>query len=346
MRIVKEKFGTTKSGEDVYAYTLSNTSGMQAKVINFGAILVNLLVPDKDGSLADVVLGYDTLDDYYENNDFFGATIGPSANRIAGACFEIEGKTYHIDANDGENNLHSHKEDGYHKRVWDVEEGVDGVTFTVEGKDGEMGFPGNKKLSITYSLSEDNALKLSYHASSDANTILNPTNHTYFNLSGHNAGTIEDHLLRLNASHYTPVVPGSIPIGKIASVARTPMDFTQKKPIGRDIHAECEQLRIGQGYDHNFVIDDADGTLREIAEAEDVKSGRKMKVYTTLPGVQFYAGNCIGKKCGKEGAAYGPRAGFCLETQYYPDNIHHSDFPQAVFGPGKDYDSVTVYQFV
>lgn len=346
MGIVKEKFGTTKCGKDVYAYTLSNANGMQAKVINFGAILVNLFVPDKDGNLADVVLGYDTLEDYYENGDFFGATIGPSANRIAGACFEIDGQTYRIDVNDGENNLHSHKEDGYHKRVWDVEEGTDSVTFTVEGKDGEMGFPGNKKVSVTYSLSEDNALKLSYHASSDANTILNLTNHTYFNLSGHRAGSIEDHLLQLNASHYTPVVPGSIPTGKIACVERTPMDFTQKKPIGQDIHAECEQLRIGQGYDHNFVIDDADGTLREIAEAEDVKSGRKMKVYTTLPGVQFYAGNCIGKKNGKEGVTYGPRVGFCLETQYYPDNIHHSNFPQAVFGPDKDYDSVTVYQFV
>ncbi len=346
MGIVKEKFGTTKCGKDVYAYTLTNTNGMQAKVINFGAILVNLLVPDKDGSLADVVLGYDTLEDYYENGDFFGATIGPSANRIAGASFEIDGQTYRLDVNDGGNNLHSHKEEGYHKRVWDVEEGTNSVTFTLEGKDGEMGFPGNKKISVTYSLSDDNGLKLSYHASADANTVLNLTNHTYFNLAGHKGGSIEDHLLRLDASRYTPVIPGSIPTGKIAQVAGTPMDFTRKKPIGQDIHEDCEQLKIGQGYDHNFVIDGVDGTLREIAEAEDIKSGRKMKVFTTLPGVQFYAGNCIGKKNGKEGVSYGPRVGFCLETQYYPDNIHHPDFPQAVFGPGKDYDSVTVYQFV
>lgn len=346
MQIVKEKFGTTKCGKDVYAYTLSNAGGMQAKIINFGANLISLLVPDRDGNLEDVVLGFDTLEDYYGNNSFFGATIGPSANRIAGACFEIDGQSYQIDANDGENNLHSHIEEGYHKRVWDVTETENGLVLSLEGKDGEMGFPGNKKVTVTFSLSDDNALKLSYHVTADANTIVNMTNHTYFNLAGHKAGRIEDHLLKINASHYTPVVPGAIPTGKIVPVEGTPMDFTKKKPIGQDINADCEQLKIGQGYDHNFVIDGADGTLREIAEAEDPKSGRKMKVFTDLPGVQFYAGNCIGEETGKENTAYGPRKGFCLETQFYPDNIHHPNFPQAVFGPGKDYDSVTIYQFV
>ncbi|MBD5516821.1 MAG: galactose mutarotase [Lachnospiraceae bacterium] len=346
MQIVKEKFGTTKCGKDVYAYTLSNAGGMQAKIINFGANLISLLVPDRNGNLEDVVLGYDKLEDYYGNGSFFGATVGPSANRIAGACFEIDGQRYQIDANDGENNLHSHIEEGYHKRVWDVTETENGLVLSVEGKDGEMGFPGNKKVTVTFSLSDDNALKLSYHVTSDANTIVNMTNHTYFNLAGHKAGRIEDHLLKINASHYTPVVPGAIPTGKIAPVEGTPMDFTKMKPIGQDINADCEQLKIGQGYDHNFVIDGADGTLREIAEAEDPKSGRKMKVFTDLPGVQFYAGNCIGEETGKENTAYGPRKGFCLETQFYPDNIHHPNFPQAVFGPGKDYDSVTIYQFV
>lgn len=346
MGVNKEKFGTTRDGKDVYAYTLDNANGMRAKIINFGANLVSLFVPDKDGNLEDVVLGYDTVEDYYGNGSFFGATIGPSANRIAGASFEINGKTYQIDVNDGVNNLHSHMENGYHKRLWDAEEGDNSVTFTLEGKDGEMGFPGNKKISMTFSLSEDNALKLSYHATSDADTLINLTNHTYFNLSGHKAGKIEDHLLKINASNYTPVVPGSIPTGKIAPVAGTPMDFTKMKPIGQDINADCEQLKIGQGYDHNFVINNADGTLREIAEAEDPKSGRKMKVFTNLPGVQFYAGNCIGEETGKDNTPYGPRKGFCLETQYFPDNIHHPNFEQAVFGPGKDYDSVTVYQFL
>lgn len=346
MSVVKEKFGTTKCGKDVYAYTISNVNGMSAKIINFGANLVSLLVPDQNGNPEDVVLGFDTLDGYYDNGSFFGATIGPNANRIAGAVFEIDGKQYHVDVNDGENNLHSHKEDGYHKRIWDVTEGENSVTLTLEDKDGEMGFPGNKKITVTYSLTDDNELKLSYHATADANTIINLTNHSYFNLSGHKSGVIEDHMLKINASHFTPVVPGCIPTGEIASVTGTPMDFTQMKTIGRDINNDCEQLKLGQGYDHNFVIDGADGTLREIAEVYDPKSGRRMKVFSDLPGVQFYAGNCISEETGKENALYSPRKGFCLETQYYPDNIHHPNFPQAVFGPGKDFNTVTIYQFV
>ncbi len=346
MGVTQEKFGTTRDGRDIYAYTITNAKGMAAKIINYGANLVSLFVPDANGHVADVALGYDKLEGYYGNNSFFGATIGPSANRIAGASFEIDGKTYHIDVNDGPNNLHSHMEDGYHKRVWDAEAGTDSVTLTVAGKDGEMGFPGNKKITMVYSLSENNELKLSYHAVSDANTIINITNHTYFNFSGHKAGRIEDHMLKLNASRYTPVAVGSIPTGEIAPVADTPMDFTKMKPIGQDINADFEQLKIGKGYDHNYVIDNYDGTLREIAEAYDPKSGRRMKVFTDLPGVQFYAGNCIGEETGKENTLYGPRMGFCLETHYFPDNIHHPNFPQAVFGPGRDYNAVTIYQFL
>lgn len=346
MGVKKEKFGTARNGKDVYAFTLSNANGVQAKIINFGAILVSLLVPDKNGKVEDVVLGYDSLEEYYGNGSFFGATIGPSANRIGGASFEISGKTYRIDVNDGPNNLHSHMENGYHKQVWDAVEGDNSVTLTLEAKDGEMGFPGNKKITMVYSLSEDNALKLAYHVSADADTIVNLTNHTYFNLAGHKAGKIEDHLLQLHAGNYTPVVPGAIPTGEIQPVTGTPMDFTKMKPIGQDINADFEQLKLTLGYDHNFVIDGADGSLKEIAVAEDPKSGRKMKVFTTLPGVQFYAGNCIGEDIGKDHTPYGPRKGFCLETQYYPDNIHHPNFPQSVFGPGKDYESVTVYQFL
>ena len=268
MGVIKEKFGVTKDGREVYAYTLSNANGMSAKIIDYGAILVSLMVPDQNGVAEDVVLGYDSMEGYFANGSFFGATIGPSANRIGGASFEIDGTTYEIDDNDGGNNLHSHKENGYHKQLWTASAGTDSVTFTLEGRDGEMGFPGNKKVSVTYSLSEDNALKLSYHVSADKNTIVNMTNHTYFNLAGHKAGKIEDHLLRLAASCYTPTVPGSIPTGEIAPVAGTPFDFTKKKPIGQDINADFEQLKLGQGYDHNFVIDGADGTLREFAEVE------------------------------------------------------------------------------
>lgn len=346
MGVVKEKFGTTRDGVEIYAYTLSNVNGMEARVINYGANLVNLIVPDKDGNKADVVLGFDKLEDYYRNGSFFGAVIGPNANRIGGASFEIEGKKFQLDVNDGPNNLHSHMEEGYHKRVWDAVEGENSVTFSLEGKDGEMGFPGNKKISICYSLSDANELKLVYHGESDADTIINLTNHTYFNLAGHNTGCMEGQLLQINASHYTPVIPGAIPTGEIAEVAGTPMDFTGEKTIGQDINADFEQMKLVKGYDHNYVIDGADGTLREIAQAKDPVSGRCMKVFTDLPGVQFYAGNCISEEVGKEGAVYKPRVGFCLETQYYPDNVHQPSFPQAIFGPGKDYDSVTIYQFV
>lgn len=347
MSISKEFFGTARDGKEVYAFTLENANGMKARVINFGAILVNLYVPDRNGNVEDVVLGYDSLEDYYRNASFFGATIGPSANRIGNASFQINGKTYQLDVNDGPNNLHSNKELGYHKRVWNVEDvGDNSVTFSVEAPDGDMGFPGNKKITMTYSLSEDNQLKFSYHGISDADTLINMTNHTYFNLSGHQAGKIEDHILTLRASRYTPVLPGSIPTGEIAPVAGTPMDFTNPKPIGQDIGADFEQLKLAFGYDHNFVIDDADGTLREIAMVEDVKSGRKMKAFSTLPGVQFYAGNCIEEETGKGGTPYGARVGMCLETQYFPDTINKPNFPSAVFGPDRDYDSVTVYQFI
>ena len=346
MGVVKEKFGVAKTGEEVYLYTLKNKNGMEAKVTNFGACLVSLLVPDKNGRLDDVVLGYDTLEEYFANPSFFGVVIGPNANRTGGASFELNGKKYQLAVNDGENNLHSDMNDGYQKLPWKAEEGENCVTFTIEGKDGEMGFPGNKVVAVTYTLTDDNEIKLSYRASSDMDTLLNLTNHTYFNLAGHKNGSMERQMLQLRASNFTPVVPGAIPTGEIKPVAGTPLDFTNKKPIGQDIGADCEQLKLVKGYDHNFAIDGADGHMREIAEAEDPKSGRRMKVFTNLPGVQFYAGNCIDPQSGKDGASYGPRMGFCLETQYFPDNIHHSNFEQAVFGPGKDYESETIYQFL
>ncbi len=346
MSIVQEKFGVTKTGEEVFLFTLKNKNGVEAKITNFGAALVSLYVPDKDGRVEDIVLGFDTLEGYFTNDSFFGVTIGPSANRIAGAAFELNGKKYRIAVNDGENNLHSDMTNGYHKRAWAAKTEGDELVLSLEGKDGEMGFPGNKKITMIYSLSEDNGLKLKYHATSDADTIINLTNHTYFNLAGHKSGSIEGQQLRLNASHFTYVLPGAIPTGEIKPVAGTPLDFTQMKAIGKDIGADCEQLKLVQGYDHNFVVDGYDGTMRQIAEAADEKSGRRMKVFSNLPGVQFYAGNCIAPQNGKDGAHYEPRFGFCLETHYYPDNIHHPNFPQAVFGPGKDYEAETIYQFV
>ncbi|MCH5257290.1 MAG: galactose mutarotase [Lachnospiraceae bacterium] len=345
--MTRELFGTSKDGKEVYAFTLENKKGVKARVINFGAILLNLYVPDEKGNIEDIVLGFDKLEDYYRNESFFGVTIGPSANRIGNAAFKIGSKEYKLEVNDGPNNLHTHMENGFHKRVWDVTDETDNsVTFSLESPDGDLGFPGNRKFSLTYSLSDDNSLKLTYHAESDAETLINMTNHTYFNLNGHKSGKIEDHILKINASSYTPVVEGAIPTGEIVPVEKTPLDFTDPKRIGNDIEADFEQLKLVKGYDHNFVIDGADGTLREAALVVDPVSNRKLLAYTTLPGIQFYAGNCIGEETGKEGAVYGPRTGLCLETQYFPDAINKPDFPSVVFGPERDYDAVTVYRFI
>ena len=346
MAVTKESFGVTKCGKNINKYYISNSRGMKAGVINYGAILVDLFVPDKNGKISDVVLGYDTLEPYFENGSCFGATIGPNANRIGGASFELDGQRYQLAVNDGANNLHSDGNLGYHKKVWEAKEGENSVTFSLFDADGSMGFPGNKKVEVTYTVTEENELKIHYKAESDKNTIINMTNHTYFNLAGHDAGKIYDHKLQLLASSYTPVVAGAIPTGEIAPVKDTPFDFLAGKKVGEEIGADNEQLKLVLGYDHNWVIDGADGTLREFATVSEETSGRVMKCYTDLPGVQFYAGNCIGETTGKGGAVYGPRSGMCLETQFYPDTANKPQFPSAVFGPGRKYDTTTVYQFV
>lgn len=346
MAITKKSFGVTSKGQEATLYTLENSKGMKADVTDYGAILVNLFVPDKNGNIEDVVLGFDSVEGYESNPSFFGATIGPSANRIAGAKFSIDGVEYALDVNDGANNLHSHKDLGYHKLVWKVTaESENSITFTVLDEDGYMGFPGNKELSLTYILDEENGITLSYHGKSDKKTVLNPTNHTYFNLDGHDAGSIEEHTMQLNASHYTPVVAGAIPTGEIVSVAGCPMDFTAAKVIGKEIDADMEQLILTGGYDHNWVVDGWDGSLRKISTVVGPKSGRVMHTYTDLPGVQFYAGNFIDPQDGKNGAKYAKRSGLCLETQYYPNTINTTNFPPCVFGEGNDYKSVTVYRF-
>lgn len=347
MAVTKSLFGKSPEGKEISLYTLSNSKGMKAAVTDLGAILVRVLVPDATGKADDLVLGFDDGESYYGNGSFFGTVIGPCANRTGGAEYTLDGVTYQLDKNDGANNLHTHKQLGFHKRLWDAEIGENSVAFSLEDEDGHLGFPGNKKVSVTYSLSEENELTLHYHASSDKKTIINLTNHSYFNLDGHGAGSIEEHELWLRASHFTPVAAGSIPTGEIRAVSGTPMDFTQPKKIGRDIREDYEQLLLTGGYDHNFVIDDWDGTLRHIATVKGPKSGRVLKTYTTLPGVQFYAGNFIDVQPGKDGVTYGNRCGFALETQYFPDTIHHENFPSYVFGGenGREYDSVTVYKF-
>ena len=342
----KEHFGVTKDGKEATLYTLENKNGMKAQITDYGAILVRLFVPDKNGKAEDVTLGYDRLEDYFANGSFFGATIAPNANRIADAKFTIDGVTYQVDVNDGPNNLHSHLDLATHKRMWKAQPGENTITFTIDLADGDMGFPGNKTFSITYTLTDDNELRLDYEASTDKKTILNPTNHAYFNLAGHNGGSIEDHTLWIKASHYTPVVPGAIPTGELAPVAGTPMDFTKEKRIGDEIEADFEQLKLVKGYDHNWAVDDCDGSLQLIAELHEKNSGRTMKVFTTLPGVQFYAGNCIAETVGKEGAVYTVRTGLCLETDFFPNAVNEPSFKSPVFGPDEMYRSTTVYQFV
>lgn len=345
MSVEVSAFGTYPDGRAIKLYTLENGRGMKVSVTNVGAALVRVIVPDKEGRPADVVLGYDRGEDYMGNDCFFGVVIGPNANRIANASFSLEGVTYALDVNDGANNLHSHREKGWHKRLWDAQAGENEVTFSLEDEDGSLGFPGNKKASVTYSLDEENALKLCYRGSSDSPTVLNLTNHSYFNLEGHDSGSMEAHELWLQASNYTPADSGSIPTGEIAPVRGTPMDFTSPKKIGQDIAADFEQLKFGGGYDHNWVIDGWDGTLRRIAALKAPVSGRTMEVYTTLPGVQFYAGNFITEQTGKGGAQYAPRMGLCLETQFFPDSVNRKEFPGGIFDGVREYSSVTIYRF-
>lgn len=341
----RELFGKTTDGKEVYKYWIENSKGMKAGVINYGAILVNLFAPDKNGNMDDVVLGYDTLEEYVENGNFFGATVGPNANRIGGAGFDLDGVHYQLEVNDGANNLHSHLTEGYHTRVWEAKEEQGSVTFFLEDADGNMGFPGNKKVWVTYTLTEDNELKIHYRAQSDKNTIINMTNHSYFNLEGHDKGTIYNHILKLEASHYTPIVMGAIPTGEIAAVEGTPFDFTKGKRVGEEIDADNEQLKMTNGYDHNWVIDGADGSLRKFADVTEPVSGRHMEVFTDLPGVQIYAGNGMSRQKAKGNSSYDFRGGICLETQYYPDTANKPEFPSAVYGPDREYDSTTIYKF-
>lgn len=344
MGVTVKTFGKTKEKKDIFLYTITNKKGMSASVTNFGAILVNLFAPDSNGELKDVVIGLAKGPDYYKNGSFFGATVGRNANRIGGAAAVIDGKTYNFPVNDGPNNLHTDFEIGMHMKLWDAVIGDNAVTFSCVSPDMEAGFPGTLNASVTYKVTDENGLEISYEAVSDKKTIINMTNHSYFNLEGHNAGNIENTVLQLNCSKYTPVVKGAIPTGELADVEGTVFDFRTPKTIGKDIRAKKEQLKLVKGYDHNFVVDGYDGTQKLIAVAK--AGGRTMEVYSDLPGVQFYAGNCIAKQKGKEDFKYKKRYGFCLETQYFPDNANQDNFKKAIFDAGEVYKTTTVYKFV
>ena len=346
MAVSREAWGETPNGAPIYAYHLTNNSGVEAVILNYGCTIRNIFVPDKNGNKVDVVLGYDDYKEYFGNNCFLGATVGPTANRIANAKYTIDGKEFILPINDGPNNLHTDMNNGFHKRIWDAEEGEDCVKFTLKAEDGDLGFSGNRVFELTYTLKDDNALTLHYHATSDAKTLINMTNHAYFNLSGHKSGSCLDHIMKMNASKYTPVIDSAaIPTGEIADVTGTPFDFRQEKALGRDIDADNAQLKYVGGYDHNYVVDGADGSLKEFCAVTSPATGITMTCYTTLPGFQLYAGNFLEHPHGKEGAVYKARDGFCLETQFYPNSVNEPGFPDPIFGPDRECDTVTVYKF-
>jgi aldose 1-epimerase len=320
---------------------------MSARLMNYGANVLSLLVPDKKGVTADVVLGFEKLKDYFVNDPYFGCCVVPCGNRIGGAAFTLNGKTYTLDKNDGVNNLHSGF-DPLCRRIWEVANVSDtSITFTYHKPDMDMGFPGNMDISVTYTITEDNCFRIDYKGLSDADTIFNPTNHSYFNLSGHDSGDILDHEVWINASKFTMTDEASIPNGTLLDVAGTPMDFTTAKPMRPEVDDSYQQLAWAKGYDHNFALDITEGELSLAASLYDPKSGRKMEVYTDLPGMQLYCGNYIASGAiGKGGVRYEPRYGVCFETQYFPNAINIPAFSQPVAKAGVEAKTSTVYKFV
>ena len=344
-----EHFGATPEGEDVKIYTVTNAGGVEARITDYGGIVVSLKVPDRDGVLGDVVLGYDTLDDYLKDNPFFGTITGRYANRITAGRFTLDGKTYQLATNLPPNHLHG-GEKGFDKVVWGTEpfanERGAGLILTYVSVDGEEGYPGTLNVKVTYTLTHDNTLRIDYEATTDKTTIVNLTNHSYFNLKDGGQSSMLDHVLTLNADHFTPTGKTQIPTGEIRPVEGTPFDFRQATPIGARIDQEDEQLKFGFGYDHNFVLNQSDEALWLAARVHELTSGRIMEIFTSEPGVQFYSGNFLdGSIIGKEGIAYQHRAGFCLETQHYPDSPNHDNFPSTVLNPGETYRTTTVHKF-
>jgi aldose 1-epimerase len=339
-------FGTLPDGQAVEIFTLTNASGIELKAIGYGGIITSLRVPDRNGKLDDIVLGFDRLDDYLKDHPFFGAIIGRYGNRIARGQFTLDGRTYKLATNNPPNHLHGGKK-GFDKVMWKVEpSGKNALTFSRVSADGEEGYPGNLRVQVTYTLTDKNELQVDYLATTDKLTPVNLTQHSYFNLAGQASGDILGHQLMLNADRYTPVDETLIPTGKLAPVAGTPFDFTKPTPIGARINAADPQLKNGQGYDHNWVLNRKGAGLQLAARVIEPKTGRTMEIATTEPGIQFYAGNFLdGKLTGKGGAVYNHRTGFCLETQHFPDSPNQPAFPSTILKPGQEYRSRTVFTF-
>lgn len=348
MNITKKFYGKTKNGEEVTLYTLKNDKGMTATFLDYGAVIVDLLVPDAKGQIEDVMLGYDTIEEYEVNGPGMGSFIGRHANRIGKATFTLNGTTYELEKNDGKNNLHGGSV-GYNKYMYEAEtfeeEDSVSVEFSRLSPDMEQGFPGNLDISVTYTLTNDNELVIEYLAVSDKDTIVNLTNHAYFNLAGHNKGSVLDHLVWIDADKFTPTSDDLIPTGELLDVTGTPMDFRKSKPLGRDIDADYTPLKQGGGYDHNYVLNVKDNEVTKVAELVDTQSGRTMSVFTDMPGLQLYTANFLDNEKGKGGAVYQKRSAVCFETQYYPNSCNIDTFPSCVLKAGEEYDFVTIYKF-
>jgi aldose 1-epimerase len=343
-KVTKSVFGSMPDGTKVEIFTLEEGS-IKARVMTYGARLVSLEVPDRSGKIADIVLGYESLDGYTADpKSYFGSIVGRYGNRIAHATFTLDGKRYELPANDGVNTLHGGTK-GFDKLVWKGQEIPHGVELTLVSKDGDQGFPGTLTARVRYTL-EAHALKIEYFATTDKDTVLNLTNHSYFNLAGEGQGDILNHLMMIPADRYTPVDSGLIPTGELAPVAGTPLDFHKATAIGARIDDPNEQMRLGGGYDHNFVLNGKMGVLQETARVVEPTSGRVLTVETTQPGVQFYSGNFLdGTLHGKHGHVYAKHTGFCLETQHFPDSPNHPKFPTSELKPGETYHSVTLFKF-
>ncbi len=336
--------------DSIKEYTLKNKNGMVVKITNYGATITSIIVPDRDGNMADVALGYNSVEGYINAIDrpYFGAVVGRYGNRIAKGKFSIDGTEYELATNNGENHLHGGNM-GFDKVVWNAEIVDNGVKFSYLAKDGEEGYPGNLKLSVTYTLTDDNEIVMHYEATTDKATVVNVTNHTYFNLAGEGADTINDHILKINGSKTTPVDAGLIPTGEFADVTGTPFDFREPKEIGKDVDADNQQIKYGPGYDHNWVLDRKGDGMELAATLHEPKSGRVLEVITEEPCIQFYGGNFLdGRLVGKSGKAYKHRSGLCLETQHAPDSINHEGeegWPSVILRPGEKYDTTTIYKF-
>lgn len=343
-QLTEKDFGTLKSGEKAHLYIMENNNGISAAVTDYGATLVNLMIPDKNGSMLDVVLGFDDVSGYEDGTECFGASVGRSANRIGGAEFELNGVIYKLSKNEKGNSLHSGP-DMYFKRMWKVtDRGNDHVTFVLHSPDGDQGYPGNLDMHVTYTLDEENGITVHYEAVPDRDTIINMTNHSYFNLNGQGSGTALGHTLTMDSDFFTPADGAAIPTGEIRPVDGTPMDFRNGRVLGADIDSDYEPLKLGIGYDHNWLLK-TEGRFIKVAELAADKSGIIMDTYTDRPGVQMYTANFLEGSRGKGGAVYNSRDAVCLETHFYPDAIHHDNFPGPVCRAGEKYDTRTMYRF-